>query len=247
MEQYFARDYSGGPFVLFDSAHLSALILIAVIAVSFFFARKLWSESTRRTFRYFMAGWLFVWELSWHLWNLYWGTWTIQTMLPLHLCSVMVWISIYMLVTKNYSIFEVTYFLGIGGALQALLTPDAGIYGFPHFRAFQTFASHGGIVLASLYMAVVEGYRPTLKSFKRVLIWTNIYMVCVFFINLAIGSNYLFIAHKPEFPTLIDALAPWPWYILELEVIAFVILGVMYLPYLFMDLRRERAEPAAQA
>jgi len=26
--------------------------------------------------------------------------------------------------------------MGIGGALQALLTPDLGLYGFPHFRFF---------------------------------------------------------------------------------------------------------------
>lgn len=30
-------------------------------------------------------------------------------------------------------------------------------------------------------------------------------------------------------------LAPWPWYILELEVIALVIFGVMYLPFLIKD------------
>ena len=246
MEQFFAKDYTGAPFVLFNSAHLSALGLVVLLALSFIFARRSWSENTKRNFRYFLAGWLFVWEVSWHTWNIYCGTWTVQTMLPLHLCSIIVWLSMYMLITKNYSIFEVAYFLGIGGALQALLTPDAGIYGFPHFRAFQTFASHGGIVLASLYLAVVEGYRPTLKSFKRVLIWTNIYMVFVFFLNFAIGSNYLFIAYKPEFPTLLDMLAPWPWYILELEVIAFIILGVMYLPYLIMDWRA-RSQSVAQA
>jgi len=243
MEQYFTKDYTGAPFMLFDSKHLAALGLIALIGLSFIFARKLWDEKAKRAFRYFLAGWLVFWEISWHILNLVWGTWTIQTMLPFHLCSVTVWLSVYLLLNKTYSIFEVTYFLGIGGALQALITPDAGEYGFPHYRAFQTFASHGGIVLASLYFAVVEGYRPTLKSFKRVLIWTNVYMVCVFFLNLAIGSNYLFIAFKPPFPTLLDVLAPWPWYILELEVIAFAILGAMYLPYLIMDLRRARSQP----
>ena len=246
MGEYFTPDYTGAPFVLFNAPHLAALGVIFLIALSFVFARKLWNENTRRNFRYFLAGWLVVWELSWHVWNLAYGTWTIQTMLPLHLCSVFVWLSVYMLIKKNYPIFEIAYFLGIGGALQALLTPDAAQYGFPHFRAFQTFASHGGIVLAGLYMTIVEGYRPTLKSFKRVIIWTNIYMVFVFILNLAIGSNYLFIGHKPEFPTLIDMLAPWPWYILQLEVIAFVILGVMYIPFLIKDWRA-RAQPVAEA
>ena len=246
MEQFFAFDYAGEPFELFGSGHLAALGFILLVALTMSMGRNAWSETAKRNFRYFLAGWMFVWEVSWHAWNVYWGTWTIQTMLPLHLCSVFVWLSMYMLLTRNYPIYEMAYFLGIGGALQALLTPDAGIYGLPHYRAIQTLASHSGIVLASLYMTVVEGYRPTLKSFKRVIVWTNIYMVCVFFINFAIGSNYLFIAYKPDFPTLLDMLAPWPWYILELEAVAFAILGVMYLPFLFMDWRA-RSQPVAEA
>lgn len=159
------------------------------------------------------------------------------------MCSVMVWSSLYMLLTKHYGVYEVAYFLGIGGALQALLTPDANMYGFPHYRAFNTFIAHGLLVAIPIYMTIVEGYRPTLQSFKRVFLWTNIYMVMVFFINLVIGSNYLFIAHKPEFPTLLDILAPWPWYILQLEVVAFAILFVLYLPFLLKDRLSTQSEP----
>jgi hypothetical integral membrane protein (TIGR02206 family) len=146
---------------------------------------------------------------------------------------------------RNVYFYETLYFLGIGGAAQALLTPDAGAYSFPHFRAFQTFISHGLLVIIPLYMTIVEGYRPTLASFKRIFIVTNLYMVVVFFINLVIGSNYLFIAGKPEFPTLLDMLAPWPWYIIELEAIGFVVFGIIYLPFLIKDWRtNRRALPA---
>jgi hypothetical integral membrane protein (TIGR02206 family) len=235
MEQFFTKDYTGAPFQLFGPMHLAILGIIALIGFSFIFARKLWSEQTKVTFRYGLAIWLVVWELGWHIWSIYYGLWTIQTNLPLHLCSIFVWLSVIMLLKKNSTIFELAYFLGIGGATQALLTPDAGIYGLPHFRAVQTLAAHGGIVLAALYMTIVEGFRPTWASFKRVFLWTNIYMVIIFFLNLALGSNYLFIAHVPEFPSLIDLLAPWPWYILELEVIALVICFVLYLPFMIKD------------
>jgi hypothetical integral membrane protein (TIGR02206 family) len=246
MEGFFSKEYNGPPFELFGPAHLMTLGIIALIGLSFFLTRTLWSEKAKRNFRYFLAGWLVLWEGSWHAWNIYYGTWTVQTMLPLHMCAIILWLSVYMLLTKNYTIYEIAYFLGIGGALQALLTPDVGNYALPHFRALQTMCSHGGLVLAALFMTVVEGYRPTLQSFKRVMIWANIYMAFIFILNLVIGSNYLFIGHKPEFPTLIDMLAPWPWYILELEVIAFVILGVMYIPFLVKDWRT-RSLPVAQA
>jgi hypothetical integral membrane protein (TIGR02206 family) len=89
-------------------------------------------------------------------------------------------------------------------------------------------------------MTIVEGYRPTWESFKRVFLWTNIYMIVVFFINLAIGSNYLFIAHKPDFPTLIDMLAQWPWYIVQLELIAFTVCLILYLPFAISDRYRAK-------
>jgi hypothetical integral membrane protein (TIGR02206 family) len=235
MEQFFAKDYTGASFELFGPAHLAALGVIVLIALSFVSARQLWTENFKRRFRQAMIIWLVVWELAWHAWSIYYGTFAIQTNLPLHLCSVFVWLTVIMMLNKNTAIYELAYFLGIGGATQALLTPDAGIYGFPHFRAFQTFATHGGIVLAALYMTWVEGFRPTWKSFKTVAIWTNIYMVAVFFVNLAIGSNYMFIAHKPDFPSLLDLLAPWPWYILELEVLALVICFILYLPFMIKD------------
>lgn len=241
MGQYFALDFDGPPFELFGQGHLTALLIIVSICFSLPLIRK-WSDDRKRNLVYLWGAMLLINETGWHAWNIYWGKWDIQTMLPLHLCSFTVWGSVYMLFTGNRNVYfyETLYFLGIGGATQALLTPDAGAYSFPHFRAFQTFISHGLLVIIPLYMTIVEGYRPTLASFKRIFIVTNLYMIAVFFVNLAIGSNYLFVAHKPEFPTLLDALAPWPWYILELEAIGFVVFFIIYLPFLIKDSRSSR-------
>lgn len=161
-------------------------------------------------------------------------------MLPLHLCSVFVFLSAYMLVKKSYSIYEYAYFLGIAGASQALLTPDAGMYGFPHFRAFQVMISHGAIITAAVFMTLVEGYRPTWQSLKRVLIGGNIYMAVIFVFNLLIGSNYLFIAHKPETASLMDVLPPWPIYIFFVELIGIAVCLLLYAPFLWSDLRKKR-------
>ena len=131
------------------------------------------------------------------------------------------------------------YFAGIGGGIQALATPDLGIYGFPHFRFFQTFISHGLIVTSAIYMTVVEGFRPTWKSLLRVAIWLNIYVVVVFFINNAIGSNYLMINGKPATPSLLDLLPDWPIYILYMEGIGVITFLLLYLPFAIKDRRNQ--------
>lgn len=184
-----------------------------------------------------MAGVLWANEIAWHLWHVLTGQWTIQTMLPLHVCSLLVWTGALMLVTRNYSIYEFSFFMGIDGALQALLTPDLGIYGYPHFRFFQTYISHGLIITSATYMTVVYGFRPTWKSLLRVFIWMNIYMAFVFVVNLLIGSNYLFIAHKPPTASLLDLLPEWPWYIAWVEVIGILICLILYLPFAIQDWR----------
>ena len=126
--------------------------------------------------------------------------------------------------------------MGIGGALQAFLTPaDASLYDIPHYRIMQTLIAHGLIITIPLFMTVVEGMRPTWASFKRIFIWTNIYMILIFFLDRVIGSNYLFIAQKPPPPTLMDILSPWPWYIPQLEVVAFIIFFILYIPFLLKD------------
>jgi hypothetical integral membrane protein (TIGR02206 family) len=237
ISHYFAWNSSGAPFVLFGPAHLAALAMIAALALLLPQLRE--RSLAQRRFRYGLATLLILNELSWHLWHGVHGQWSIQTMLPLHLCSVLIFGSAVLLVTQRYGIFEFAYFMGIGGALQALLTPDLSIHGFPHFRFWQTFISHGGIVLTALYMVIVANYRPTWRSLLRVMVGMNLYMALVGIVNWLLGSNYMFIAHKPETPSLLDVLGPWPWYILNLEALGLAICLLLMLPFV-----RVRKTPA---
>jgi hypothetical integral membrane protein (TIGR02206 family) len=236
----FGKQWSGDPFILFGAAHLTALGIIVVINILAVTWGRRTSDENRKRFRWVLATVLIVDEILWHIWNITTGQWTLQTMLPLHLCSVFVFLSAYMLVTKSYTIYEYAYFLGIAGASQALLTPDAGIYGFPHFRAFQVMTSHGAIITAAVFMTLVEGYRPTWQSLKRVLIGGNIYMAVIFVLNLLIGSNYLFIAHKPVTASLMDVLPAWPIYIVFIEMIGIAVSLLLYAPFFWSDLRKKR-------
>ena len=235
MGQYFVKDYQGEPFQLFGTGHLIALVVILLINLSFIMLRKSDDQKLKDRVRYAIAALLVISEGSWHIWNIAIGEWSIQTHLPFHLCAVLVWTSLIMLLTRNYHIYEFAYFLGIAGASQALLTPEAGIYGFPHYRVFQTMVAHGSIVTAAIFMTVVEGYRPYWSSLKRVFLWTNIYMLLVTGINLWIGSNYLYTLHKPDSASLMDLLGPWPWYLISVEIVALVLCLLLYMPFAFRD------------
>lgn len=244
MTQIFELDYTGPAFVLFGPAHLGALACVLVLNLSLLRLRRS-PESSRMTARRLLALVLIMNETAWHVWAWRTGTWSLQTMLPLHLCSVFVWLSAYMLLTGSEKVYAYAYFLGIVGPLQALITPDAGIYGFPHFRFFQTLISHGLILTAALFMTAVEGYRPTRRSLINVVIGMNVYVLLVAGVNVVLDSNYLFIMRKPETASIVDLLGPWPWYILAMEVIGIVNCLVLLVPFELADLRRQRARTAA--
>jgi hypothetical integral membrane protein (TIGR02206 family) len=235
MIDFFAADYQGAPFELFGTTHLAALGALILLNLFLLLFRNT-SDGAKAAVRWMLALILLANEIAWHYWNYRVGIWSIQTMLPLHLCSLLVWTGALMLLTKNYRVYEFMYFMGIAGAIQALATPGIGAYGFPHFFFFQYFLSHGLIVTSAIYITVVEGFRPTLKSIPRVVIWMNIYALIVYFINIAIGSNYLMINYKPNTPSLLDLLPAWPIYILYMELIGFISILFLYFPFAAKDL-----------
>ncbi len=240
MTDFFAANYQGSAFEYFGTTHLVALGALILLNLFLLFFKNA-NDNTKSTLRWLLALILLGNEVAWHYWNYIYGKWTIQTMLPLHLCSLLVWTGALMLVTKNYRVYEFMYFMGIAGAIQALATPGIDNYNFPHFVYFQYFLSHGLIITSAIYMTVVEGFRPTWKSMLRVAVWMNVYALIVYFINSAIGSNYLMINYKPDTPSLLDLLPGWPIYILYMELLGVISILLLYLPFVVKDLRSRYA------
>jgi len=193
------------------------------------------------------------------IWHASIGNFSLGEHLPLHLCGLGILLGPIMLLRKNFKLYELIYFWGIGGAIQALLTPDL-VYEFPHFEYLQYFISHSLIIIACIYMTFVVGYRPTWKSILKVFILSNIYLAFIIVVNIittenfmAICSkstglwdrlqelrlqsgNYLYICRKPANPSLIDVLGPWPWYILSLEGVGVLSFLVYYSPFFIKDM-----------
>ncbi|NNE46917.1 MAG: TIGR02206 family membrane protein [Rhodothermales bacterium] len=231
MGQFWTIDYSGDPFELFGAPHIVVMVVVALISIALVVRGRRIDTERHAAIRRTLAALLVLNEVLWHVWAATEDVYTIQEMLPLHLCSVMVWLSAYALVRPNQHLYELMYFLGVAGSVQALLTPDAGIFGFPHFRFLQTMISHGLVFIVGIYVVAVEGYRPTRQSVVRVFLGLNLYALAVGLLNAAIGSNYLYVNGRPPTPSVIDLMPAWPWYLLYLEVIALGLLALLYLPF----------------
>jgi hypothetical integral membrane protein (TIGR02206 family) len=162
--------------------------------------------------------------------------------LPMHLCDWTLFIVVAALLTRNQTCFEVSYFWGICGTTQALITPaiaaDSTL-----LRKAVFFLDHAGIVAGVLFLLLVPRMRP--RSLWRVLICSEIYLATALAVNALTGANYGFLSHPPEQASLLDALSTTRWlYVAEINLIAIAFFSVAYAPWWLADrLKRPTVSP----
>ena len=221
-------------FVPLSAAHFAGVLFSVLLSAGIILFRKtLRREPFRTTVRHGLAALLVASELSLYGWYQLSDNWGIHA-LPFQLCTMTLWISAAMLIMQHKVLYEIAFFLGILGAMQALLTPNLS-QTFPHFRYFHFFVAHAAIIAASVYMTAVEGFRPRFASVAKAYVGLHILAVPAAVVNSLTGSNFMFLARKPSTPSLLDLLAPWPWYLLQLEVVVIVLLLLLYGVILLID------------
>lgn len=217
------------PFHMWGKEHvLTILFIFLMILCLYFFRQQL--QPYRKIIR-LVVGWILIFSrLSLDIWYVITDQWSLQSSLPLELCSIASLLCGIMLITNNYQLFEIGYFIVIGGAIQAILTPDLN-FGFPQYRYLQFFLDHMLLILSPLIMIWLYQFTITKKSLIKSFITLNAIAGIVFVINLLLSSNYMFLRQKPSGPSLLDFLGPYPYYILSLEIVALIIFIILYLPF----------------
>jgi hypothetical integral membrane protein (TIGR02206 family) len=139
-------------------------------------------------------------------------------------------------------LFDIVYFWGIGGAIQALIAPDIGTSGFPALRYFSFFISHGLIIACTVLMAAAGEVRLTFRSLVRALVVTNLLLLPVYGIDQALrlippydAGNYFVLGYPPPTGSVVDLFVemfgPSPRYVVGLELMGIAIFLLLYLPW----------------
>lgn len=164
--------------------------------------------------------------------------------LPFQLCDWAMVVVIVALWTHRRGWFEVAYFWGLGGTVQAILTPNLP-YGFPDCRFFSFFISHCGIVIGIGFLMLRYRLRPQTWSIVRVFLWTELYFVITLSVDALTQANYGFLLHKPEASTLLNILSDYrPLYLFQMHLLALAFFVALYLPFVAYDLIRAHRREA---
>lgn len=173
------------------------------------------------------------------------GTFSFRTDLPLALCNVAVLVAAAACFWRVPVLVELTWFWGLAGTLQAVITPDLDV-GFPHLVFFQYMLGHLGIVLAALFLVVGMGLRPGPGAAGRVLVLTAVYTAFVGVVDASSGANYMFLRSPPANWTLLRVLGPWPWYTVSAAGVAVVLVTALDAPF-WAGRRNRKAASAPSA
>jgi hypothetical integral membrane protein (TIGR02206 family) len=232
------------PFEGFGSFHLLALTIIAALAIALPLGARLFRRGRASGAVAIVLGSVLlalkVGETGYALTAGY--DW--RYLLPLHLCDAAAVAAGIMLLTRALFLYELAYFWGMAGTLQALITPALGL-DFPHPDFWFFFATHGLVVIGAVFATAALGLRPAWKSIPRVFGATAVLALIAAPVNWLLGTNYLYLCAKPPVASLMDYLGPWPWYILTLVPVSLLFFALYYLPFWFADSLRSRKAGAA--
>ena len=128
-----------------------------------------------------------------------------RTGLPLHLCSLTGLIILPALTSESNTLWQMTLYLGMPGALMALLFPSVVETPWPQLTALAFHTMHALVFLAPL-LPLGLGWRPDAGGALCSWLAVMVLGLAVLAVNALLGSNYLFLGWPVE-GTPLTALA----------------------------------------
>jgi hypothetical integral membrane protein (TIGR02206 family) len=164
----------------------------------------------------------------------------LRNVLPMHLCDWALFAVIFALLCRSQTCFELSYFWGLGGTVQALFTP-AVEPDVVWWRLIGFYVVHAAIVAGVLFLLLVPKMRP--QGLLRIFVWSEIYLVCALVVNALTDQNYGFLSRRPTQRTLLDIFPDPHWlYVVSINAFGLMVFVVFWLPWWFARRIRKTAE-----
>jgi hypothetical integral membrane protein (TIGR02206 family) len=216
---------------LLSPEHLLPLALLAVVSVLLCVAARRAPGRWLEVVAGVIAVSLVVAELSWQPYVLANQTWSLGASLPVQLCDVGGFVAAAALLWRRLLLVEVAYFWGLGGTLQAVLTPDLKDQHFPSFPYLQFYVTHDLVILAALFLVIGLGLQPRPGAVRRIFLLTLAFALLVGVIDLVTSGNYMYLRQVPASGSLLDLMGPWPWYIAAGAALTLLVLVILDAPF----------------
>ncbi len=231
----------GHGFAHFDGYHCLWFALLAVCAVVISIQYQKSSPAGRQKWRRGMAIAILLDEV----WKMFWlavgGNYTLE-FLPLHLCSINIFIIAWHAWRPNKTLDNYLYGVCIPGAVAAMLFPTWSVLPALNFMHLHSFTIHMMLIIYPIMQVVGGDIRPEVRQLPKCVLFTALMAVPVYLFNLVFDTNFMFLMYAEEGNPLLIFENLFGSHLIGIPVLGGLFLAVMYgILYLCRRLAKARS------
>lgn len=220
---------SGLGFAQFGALHLVWLGMFLVITVASIISYKKFSVKGKQIWKITVASLLAADEIFKVVMLLIGGRYT-PDYLPLHLCSINIFVIAYHAFRPSKLVSGYLYTVGIPGAMAALLFPSWTSLPLMNFMHLHSFTVHILLALYPITLAACGELNPQVKKIPGYLLLLVGMAVPIYFVNLWLNTNFMFLMSADPGNPLYLFEQMWGNHLLGFPVLIVAVLLVMYIP-----------------
>lgn len=220
---------SGVGFKSFGTLHFVWLGIFLILTVGCIIWYRKLADRGRRIWRISVAA-LLVADEAFKVSMLVAGNRYLASYLPLHLCSINIFIIAYHAFKPSKIVGGYLYTVAIPGALAALLFPTWTSLPFGNFMHLHSFTVHILLALYPITLAAAGELNPQVKKIPQYLLLLILMAIPIWFVNLALDTNFMFLMSADPGNPLYLFEQLWGNHLYGFPVLITAVLIVMYLP-----------------
>ncbi len=224
----------GVGFSLFGKTHLIWIFSFVVLAISIPLIYRKLSVKARNIMRVTVAALILLDEV-WKWVFLLIGNRYEHGYLPLHLCSINVFLVAFHIFKQPKVINNFLYTICIPAGIIALLTPSWTALPPANFMHIHSFSIHILLALYPLMLTVGGDIKPELKMAPKCLLLLLGMAVIVLGINFLCDTNFMFLMRTDDISFLVlfeNIFGAHQW---AFPILLPIVMGVMYLPIIIIN------------
>ena len=233
---------SGVGFSHYGALHLAWLVLFLAVCIGSILWYRKQCEKNRQIWKKTVAVLLLLDELFKVVMLVIGGRFN-ASYLPLHLCSINIFVIAFHAWKPSKIAGGYLYTVGIAGALAALLFPSWSSLPLLNFMHFHSFTVHILLALYPIVLFAAGELQPRAREIPKYLFLLLAMAVPIYFVNLLLNTNFMFLMHADEGNPLLFFEQMWGNHLYGFPVIIICVLIVMYVPILIISMIKRRKNP----
>lgn len=221
----------GVGFTTFGLEHLLWLLSFAVLMGGTIIAYRRADDKIRNIIRVTLGLIIIAWEIIKNIVAFAVGDLGVGH-LPLHLCGISILLIGFDLIKQTSTVRNFLYYIGIPGAMLALLFPNWTVLPCMNFFNIHSFTIHALIVLYPLLLVTSGEEKLTVRTMPKCVLLLVGMAIPIYFINMWLDTNFMFLMN-PETGNPLGLFEQYLGnHLWGFPILLPIVMFVMYLPIL---------------